>query len=309
VAGFYQVRKQSNLRKEHRIIEKWLGTFKPFFYVFGKGVIMKFSFDHLVWFQHKPEYAIQPLSEKGIHVVHGGRHKSWGTYNTLSYFDLSYIEFLGIEQLSIAEQHEENRLITQIVQQLSKENREGPAKIAIRVDQINELAIKLEKDGFTVYGPLPGQRVTASGQVIKWNLLFIEDQPDLLSFPFFIQWEKSDKERRSAFKEQGMLERHSGENSKFDSVCFVVRDLKETTRTWGRLLNLTPSKEFRDEVLHARCQKLELPGTHLLFCTPIGKGPAEQVLHERGETPFLVNVSETNQNSFFELLNGYWRFQ
>jgi hypothetical protein len=274
-----------------------------------RGVNMKFSFDHLVWFHHKPENAIQPLTEKGIHVVQGGRHESWGTYNTLSYFDLSYIEFLGIERLAVAEQHEENRLISQIVQQLSKENREGPAKIAIRTDQINELAIKLRKDGHTVYGPLQGQRVTANGEVIQWTLLFIEDHPNELSLPFFIQWKKSDKERLSALKEQGLLSRHSGENSKFESVGFVVRDLEESIRTWGKLLNLTPSEEFRDEVLHARCQTLELPGTNLLFCTPLGEGPAEKVLQERGETPFLVSLSKTNQNSFFELLNGYWRFQ
>jgi hypothetical protein len=282
---------------------------KPFFHLFGKGNNMKLSFDHLVWFKHKPENAIQPLSENGIHVVQGGRHESWGTYNTLSYFDLSYIEFLGIEQVSIAEQHDENRLITQIVKQLFKENREGPAKIAIRTDQINELAIKLREESFIVHGPLPGQRVTASGEVIKWNLLFIEDQPNELSLPFFIQWEKSDEERMAAFKEQGILGRHASENSKFESVGFVVRNLEETISTWGKLFNLTPSEEFREEGLQARCRKLELPGTNLLFCTPFGNGPAGKVLHERGETPFLVNLAETNQNSFIEMLNGYWRFQ
>ncbi|WP_419887471.1 VOC family protein [Neobacillus niacini] len=270
---------------------------------------MKFSFDHLVWFQHKPENTIQPLSEHGIHVIEGGRHESWGTYNTLSYFGLSYIEFLGIERLEIAEQHEENKLITQIVQQLEKENREGPAKIAIRTDRINDLATKLKQDGFTVFGPLPGQRVTAAGDVISWSLLFIEDQPNQLSLPFFIQWKKSDKERLSAFQEQGMLGRHSGENSNFESVGFVVRDLKETIKTWGRFLDISPSEEFRDDVLHARCQRLELPGTNLLFCTPIGDGPAEKVLHERGETPFLINLTQTNQSCFFEILNGYWRYQ
>ena len=81
---------------------------------------MNFTFDHLVWFYKNPEYAINPLSAKGIHAVKGGRHESWGTYNSLSYFDLSYIEFLGIDHLSIAEQHNENRLVTQIVQQLGR---------------------------------------------------------------------------------------------------------------------------------------------------------------------------------------------
>ncbi|WHX98172.1 VOC family protein [Neobacillus sp. DY30] len=270
---------------------------------------MNFSFDHLVWFNHNPENAIHSLSGQGIHVVQGGRHESWGTYNTLSYFGLSYIEFLGIEKIEIAEQHKENRLITQIVQQLNKENREGPAKIAIRTNQINELAIKLKQDGFTVYGPLPGQRVTAAGEVIGWSLLFIEDHPNQLSLPFFIQWEKSDKQRLAAFEEQGMLGRHSGTNSQFKSVGFVVRDLDETIRTWGKLLNLTPCKEFWDEALHARCQTLELPGTDLMFCTPLGEGTTEKVLHERGETPFLVNLSETNQSKFIEIMNGYWRFR
>jgi hypothetical protein len=270
---------------------------------------MKFSFDHLVWFHHKPEDAIKPLSEKGIHVVHGGRHESWGTYNTLSYFGLSYIEFLGIESLSIAEQHEENRLITQIVEQLAKENREGPAKIAIRTDQIHQLAIKLRQDGHTVYGPLPGQRVTAAGEVIRWELLFIQDHFNQLSFPFFIQWEKSDEDRFSSVNEKGMVGKHNGENSKFESVGFVVKDLEKTIKIWGNILNLTPGQEFKDEALNARCRTLEVPGTSLIFCTPLGKGPAEKLLHERGETPFLVNISQAKQNSFFEWLNGYWRFQ
>jgi hypothetical protein len=170
---------------------------------------MNFAFDHLVWFRHKPEDAIGTLFEKGIHTIKGGRHETWGTYNSLSHFDLSYIEFLGIEQLSIAEQHNENRLVTQIVQQLAVKNREGPAKIAIRTNQIQNLAVKLKQDGFTVYGPLPGQRITADGQLIKWSLLFLEDHPKELSLPFFIQWEKSDEERLSTFTEQGLLGRHS----------------------------------------------------------------------------------------------------
>lgn len=270
---------------------------------------MNFIFDHLVWFHHKPENAIKPLIEKGIHVIKGGRHESWGTYNTLSYFDLSYIEFLGIEHISIAQQHEENRLITQIVQQLFEENREGPAKIAIRTNQIVELANKLKHNGHTVYGPLQGQRTTAGGEVIRWKLLFIEDLPNQLSYPFFIQWEASDEERLYGFNKQGMLGRHAAEKSKLESVGFVVRDLEKTTVAWGQLLNLTPTEEFYDEKLHARCQKLELPGTNLIFYTPEGKGTAVKVLDKRGETPFLVNLTETNQNSIFELLNGYWRFQ
>ncbi len=296
-----------------------LGNYsKPLFVKFWKDrmnhteegeVGMNFSFDHLVWFKQKPEDAIGTVSEKGIHTIKGGRHETWGTYNSLSYFDLSYIEFLGIEHLSIAQKHNENQLVKQIVHQLAVENREGPAKIAIRTNQIENLAVKLKLDGYTVYGPLPGQRVTAEGQMIKWSLLFLEDHPNKLSLPFFIQWEKSDEERLSTFTEQGLLGRHSAGSPNFESVGFAVRDLKESVKKWGHILNLLPGEEFIDDDLQARCQKLPLPGTNLLFCTPLGKGPTDKVLNERGEVPFLVNLTETNQKCFFEMVNGYWRFQ
>ncbi|MGZ4159706.1 MAG: VOC family protein [Neobacillus sp.] len=270
---------------------------------------MQFSFDHLVWFFKKPEDVIPPLKQRGIHGFIGGRHESWGTYNSLIYFGLSYIEFLGIENLFIAEKHEDNRLITQIVEQLSKENREGPARIAVRTDQIEELAERLKEEGFTVYGPLPGERVRADGQVIRWSLLFSEYRANELSLPFFIQWEKSDEIRFSELEEQGLIGPYNVGNPKFESVGFVVHNLDQTLKTWVKLFNLYPSEEFIDSTINARCKKIELPGTKLLFCEPFGEGLAEKVLNEKGETPYLVTLTETNQNHFFEMLNGYWRLQ
>lgn len=270
---------------------------------------MQFYFDHLVWFFKKPEEAISPLKQRGLHVVKGGRHESWGTYNTLTYFGLSYIEFLGIENVSIAEKHDENRLITQIVRQLAKESREGPAKIAIRTNQMEELAIKLKVEGLTVYGPLTGERVRADGQVIRWSLLFPEYAENKVSLPFFIQWEKSDEERYSELEEQRLIGSHILGQPKLESVGFVVNDLDQTVEIWKKLFCLRQGKEYIDTQTNARCRILELNGTNLLFCTPIGDGPAAKVLKEKGETPFLVNLTDTNQSHLFEMLNGFWRFQ
>jgi hypothetical protein len=271
---------------------------------------MQFSFDHLVWFSKQPEEALLPLKIRGIHAINGGRHENWGTYNSLTYFGLSYIEFLGIENLLIAEKQEENRLVTQIVEQLAKENREGPAKIAIRTDCIDKLAEKLKEEGFTVYGPLPGERVRADGQVIRWSLLFPENTAaNTLSLPFFIQWEKADIERLSNLEEQGLIGSHFAGNPKFESVGFVVHNLEQTIATWKKLFDLKQSEEFIDPTINARCRKLELFGTKLLFCTPLGEGLAEKVLKERGESPFLVNLIDTKQSDCFEMLNGYWSFQ
>jgi hypothetical protein len=279
-----------------------------FILLLERGTIMQFFFDHLVWFLKQPEKAISPFQKRGLHVVTGGRHEFWGTYNTLTYFGLSYIEFLGIENLSIAEKHDENRLITQIVEQLAKENREGPATVAIRTNQIEELAIKLKTEGLTVYGPLTGERVRADGQVIRWSLLFPEYPGKKVSLPFFIQWEKSDEERYSELEEQGIIGDIVGQ-PKLESVGFVVDDLDKTLEIWSKLFGVKQGEEYIDTELNARCRSLALNGTNLLFFTPVGDGPAATVLKEKGETPFLVNLIDTDQSQFFEMLDGYWRFR
>jgi len=270
---------------------------------------MDLYFDHLVWFFKKPEKAMLPLEQRGIHVVKGGRHESWGTYNTLTYFGLSYIEFLGIEDLSIAEKHDENRLITQIVEQLAKESREGPANIAIRTNQIEELAIKFKEKGLTVYGPLSGERVRADGQIIRWSLLFPEYPEKNVKLPFFIEWQKSDEERYSEFEDLGLINSHTLGKPKLESVGLVVNNLEKTLEIWENLFGLKQGDEYIDSEINARSRILKLNGTDLLFCTPIGDGPAAKVLKEKGETPFLVNVSDTNQRHFFEMLDGYWKFK
>ena len=232
-----------------------------------------------------------------------------GDYNTLSYFGLSYIEFLGIENAAFAEKHEENRLITHIVEKLPQVNGEGPARIAIRTDSIEKLAINLKKNGITVYGPIPGERVRADGEIIRWSLLFPEITGNELALPFFIEWEKSDEERISDLEKQGLIGKHSLGLAKLESVGFAVRDLDQTITTWGQMLNLKPGDAFFDQTFSARCRKIELHGTNLLFCSPVGEGIVEEVLKEKGETPFLVNLIETNQNFFFEKMNGYWNLK
>ncbi|GHH99526.1 VOC family protein [Neobacillus kokaensis] len=270
---------------------------------------MEFAFDHLVIFSNKPENAILPLKNIGIHAVNGGRHENWGTYNSLTYFGLSYIEFLGVENPSIAEQQEDNRLVTEIVEKLVHETKEGPAKIAIRTNQLEELAEKFKHEGFKVYGPLPGERIRADGQVIKWSLLFPESNTSELSLPFFIQWEKTDEERHAEFEEQGLIGAHPAGNLTFDNVVFVVRDLEKTLQGWGKLLDLPISEEYIDPVLNARCKTLKLAGTGLVFCTPMGDGFAQTVLQEKGETPFLVTLNGTKQEQLFKMQEGYWRFK
>ena len=81
------------------------------------GIDMKFQFDHLVQFVDEPKTAIKILEDNGIHAVEGGVHTNRGTFNTLSYFDLSYIEYLGTYDRKLVEQtkHLPHSLIETVV--------------------------------------------------------------------------------------------------------------------------------------------------------------------------------------------------
>lgn len=59
------------------------------------------KFDHIVHYVHQPEQVFKALEPYGISAIQGGRHEQIGTYNALSYFDLSYIEWIGVYDHSL----------------------------------------------------------------------------------------------------------------------------------------------------------------------------------------------------------------
>lgn len=76
---------------------------------------MDLALDHIVHFVHRaPAEATEQFRAKGYHAVAGGRHAMWGTWNSLSYFGLTYVEFLAVERQALAKESE-NPLIRQLV--------------------------------------------------------------------------------------------------------------------------------------------------------------------------------------------------
>ena len=57
---------------------------------------MSLQFDHFVHLTPDPTEAAKDFQKIGLHAVQGGKHEKLGTYNTLSYFDLSYVDLIGI---------------------------------------------------------------------------------------------------------------------------------------------------------------------------------------------------------------------
>lgn len=269
------------------------------------GFLMELQLDHLVWFVDRPEDAINPFGKIGIHVVPGGRHENWGTSNSLAYFGLSYIEFLGIENDELAAKITENLLVRQIVEEMPEHP--GPARVALRTANMKKVVNHLKHQGVSFYGPFPGSRRTTAGKRIEWSLLFPEIQnTDGLHLPFLIEWKQNDRERAEDLQKQGMIQ---PQHPILQGVGFVVKDL-DIIDQWAAIFGLDKGESQVDRRWNARCRTLRLNGgQELIFYYPLGDGMAAKVLETRGERPFLV-CFQGNQNSAGDrvIMNGWLRF-
>lgn len=251
---------------------------------------MNLSLDHLVHFTNaSPASAAEILQKLGLHAVAGGRHELWGTHNSLCYFDLTYLEFLAIENRTVAENAAGNGLIKQIVADLPE--REGVATVALRTNEIEQWAQRLKEKGLRVTGPLPGSRKRADGSVISWKMLFAETDNSLLPLPFLIEWGQSDEERRQDLTSRGIIAPHPAGDVRIKHVAYAVRQLTPTVDRLREIYGATAGEPYHDASLQATCQPLIFPGGDLLICSPTGPGVVADAIAAKGERPFFVQFA------------------
>ncbi|WP_152657672.1 VOC family protein [Oceanobacillus sp. CFH 90083] len=267
---------------------------------------MHFQFDHLVHFVDSPEEARDALQELGFHAVDGGKHDNGGTYNALSYFDLSYIELIGVFDQHLADQPAEAYSLRDTFQ---KDNyASGLSRIALRSCNLEEAAKRFKSLGLEVIGPVPLGRKRPDGSMISWKLLFAGNPEEQLDLPFFIEWEEADEERRQGLKEQGAITAHNRGAVSLESVGLAVEDAKAAIEKWAAYLNLEQGESFTDEALHATGYRLKLAGGDIIFYEPNGEGIVSDTLKQRGEKPFIVNFSGGNKKEQFEVKHAVYRF-
>lgn len=267
---------------------------------------MQFKFDHLVHFTDKPEDTKEELKALGLHVVDGGRHEDGGTYNTLTYFDLSYIELIGVFDRKLAESDAEKYSLRDTFQKNHFED--GMSKVAFRSDNLCRDRAYFESLGLEVHGPLPLSRERPDGSVLSWKLLYIGDGEDHLGLPFFIEWGEPDDARREDLTEQKTLGIHERGALYVDSVGMAVKDSEATMKKWASYFNLVPGEVFYDASLAATGHRLNLGGGDIVFYTPDKDGVVSRVLNDRGETPFMVDIGGAEDQGQFEVKNGLYRF-
>lgn len=263
---------------------------------------VELKFDHAVHFVDHPGQIPAELAERGIHAVQGGRHEQIGTYNALTYFDLSYIEWIGIFDRQLLPPHRDTEKYG-LIETLYKDGyREGLSRIALRTGQIEELAARLAAKGLEVIGPVDCSRKRPDGKLLQWKLLFAGTPEEGLPLPFFIQWEESDEARREDLVLSGTIQEHSLGPVSLQYVAFAVRDLEQTVRDWTDWLALPAEAAVYDDYWKGKKQILQAGEVSLAFIEPDEGGPAWHALQDRGERPFALGLNSGKNREFRQVV-------
>ncbi|WML46343.1 VOC family protein [Neobacillus sp. PS3-40] len=206
------------------------------------------NWDHTVHYINDLETAIKTFKDNKLVAFKGGSHKKWGTYNALSYFGLTYIEFLGIEDQNLAEKSIGVNCVVKDAVTLLPE-RETMLRIAIRTDDIDATAASLKEQGLTLSAIIDGSRLDKRGQLIEWRMMTIEENFQDLVYPFIIQWKGTDSERLESLTDFGVITPHPAGDVTLESAVFFVSDPIITAAHWQSLFNLSIEESDETSVI------------------------------------------------------------
>ncbi|WP_141430780.1 VOC family protein [Bacillus sp. 03113] len=195
------------------------------------------NWDHLVHYVNELNQTLETFEENGLIAFKGGSHKEWGTYNTLSYFGLTYIEFLAIENLELAKATEHNRVVKDAV--ITLPEHEVLSRVVIRTNDIEEIAASLKEAGLKLSPIMDGKRLDTNGRLIEWRMMTIDGDFQGLVYPFVIQWKGTDEERLDNLTSSGIIQRHPAGDVIIKKAVFHVSDPAAVAEHWGKLFGLS----------------------------------------------------------------------
>ena len=210
--------------------------------------------DHVVWFTERTPEAV---ASQNPGAIVGGRHEQWGTYNALLYMQNAYMEWLAIENADKAKSSS-HPLVELLKYDLSTFG-EGWGTLCVSTDDILALNDRLMDMDMETSGVLDASRLTSSGNLKKWKMLFIleEDFTDLPA-PFFIQWEESEETRRNTLRAEGAIT--DDRNAERIVECVLVtKDAERTLERWCTILGAAPEDTDSLKLNDVRLRFMENP--------------------------------------------------
>lgn len=202
------------------------------------------KWDHLVHYVNDLAKPVEIFGAHGLVAFKGGSHKDWGTYNALSYFGLTYLEFLGIENLELAKATEHNLVVKDAVELLPEH--EVLSRVVIRTDDIEEVAASLKAAGLSLSPIIDGKRLDNEGRLIEWRMMTIAGDFGGLVYPFIIQWSGTDTERVERLTSSGVIKPHPAGEVEIVRAVFHVSDPEVAANHWGTIFGLPVTKSEDD---------------------------------------------------------------
>ncbi|MEK3864540.1 VOC family protein [Paenibacillus sp. FSL H7-0716] len=202
------------------------------------------KWDHLVHYVNDLAKPVEIFGAHGLLAFKGGSHKDWGTYNALSYFGLTYLEFLGIENLELAKATEHNLVVKDAVELLPEH--EVLSRVVIRTDDIEEVAASLKAAGLSLSPIIDGKRLDNEGRLIEWRMMTIAGDFGGLVYPFIIQWSGTDTERVERLTSSGVIKPHPAGEVEIVRAVFHVSDPEAAANHWGTIFGLPVTKPEDD---------------------------------------------------------------
>jgi hypothetical protein len=267
---------------------------------------MTLKFDHFVHLTPDPTKALEAFQEHGLHAVQGGRHEDHGTFNTLSYFGLSYVELIGVFDETLATQA---GAVKYSLRETFVKNDyvSGPQRIALRSTNLEALAEHLSSLGYDVNGPVDMSRRRPDGSLLSWKLLFAGTSDEAFNLPFFIEWNESDEERFADLTKRETIAPHARGEVTVDGAAFVVSSIDAVIDQWAQALQLEKGKKYVDVTWNATAQRLLLPGGDIIFYEPNGDGVVQDALLKK-QGLFALQLTSAKQEQV-SIYDAIYRFK
>lgn len=209
------------------------------------------SWDHTIADVTDLATAIDYFNGQGFHFIAGGKHEAWGIEDARDYFGLNYLELITVVNSEKARSfpYKNNSSIFTAVEDYFN-GIQRFTTLAIRTNDIAATRQRLQELDLDVGEIIDGQRMTPTGNLIQWQMFYIND--DLahhLPAPVIIQWGQDDDSRREDLKRQGIIKFHPAGELFVKQALFHVTDPQEAAKQWAAILQSQVTREGKDFIV------------------------------------------------------------
>lgn len=173
----------------------------------------------------------------GLAVSGGGIHPTGGTANRVVVIGDTYIELIAVYEPREAQQS--------ILDRLAKGD--GYLNFALSSNDIDADGAAMSRRGVPAIGPTPGQLTSPDGRVRRWSRVDIERRDLTQHYPFIIQHDSADEERRFRLAGYRQPPTHPLGAVKVLSATIAAADLSEAASRFQRIYGLQPSEPYTGE--------------------------------------------------------------